>query len=585
MLSLKAQTNTHHVRCEKCRKGHRAHLILCNLNEFNIPYLQVLLNNDLSMIHSYEEAAFLDGYGPLAPCHSKELCSTWHRDSHRILTRGIMVHMKKCPAVFEFYYPYNLNSCPYVLLVCQNPHSHTPQAILDVFNSLLKDLGWKLADATPWRIILDSAFVNGLRHALGWVQLCDSTLGDLHPSLSNADHAAQMINKLRDRHYPQGTGLEGAYHILEQHMRLPPEKRYVHCVEEHSVTGEGKIYLVICMFKAMSELLLETKRPSIDTSFKRLHKWQEFEIEAWFPEYHRSHAFTTSQSATAHHILFNRMFAIVCEDTGKSVQFRHIHGDGFDTFMADGHVGQALGLGLCCEEIYKNMSGYCAIERSKSLHTLMPYEHLARMYRYCFAHFVRNVLGLTGHVALEVRSAMMSIASAEPLPNFEATLQVIRQGGKKAADWLKNKESACGFAIAALYQPASKIPIEVWKASPSTSNGNEQAHRNINRDGIKLTMLAGIMRGMQYDSRAMSGLELLRTYGISSRDQQQTHFRRASRAIVRSTAVQKRAIQACDVEQQAAYKQLVGLQHKFLKHALKKERGVEQASKKIRISR
>ncbi|KAF8582115.1 hypothetical protein K439DRAFT_1511977 [Ramaria rubella] len=117
---------------------------------------------------------------------------------------------------------------------------------------------------------------------------------------------------------------------------------------------------------------------------------------------------------------------------------------------------------------------------------------------------------------------------AEPLPDFKGTLQLIRQGGKKAADWLKNKESAYGFAIAALYQPASKIPIEVWKASPSTSNGNEQAHRSINRDGVKLTMLAGIMRGMQYDSRVLSGLELLRMYGISTRDQLQTHFRRAS---------------------------------------------------------
>ncbi|KAF8584553.1 hypothetical protein K439DRAFT_1259042, partial [Ramaria rubella] len=89
------------------------------------------------------------------------------------------------------------------------------------------------------------------------------------------------------------------------------------------------------------------------------------------------------------------------------------------------------------------------------------------------------------------------------LANFEGTLQLIRQGGKKAADWLKNKESACGFAIAALYPPASKILIEVWKASPLTSNGNEQAHRSINRDGVKLTMLTGIMCGMQYDSHAI----------------------------------------------------------------------------------
>ena len=47
------------------------------------------------------------------------------------------------------------------------------------------------------------------------------------------------------------------------------------------------------MFKGMSELLLATKRPSIDTSFKRLHKWQEFEIEAWFPKYSRCKLFIT----------------------------------------------------------------------------------------------------------------------------------------------------------------------------------------------------------------------------------------------------------------------------------------------------
>lgn len=31
----------------------------------------------------------------------------------------------------------------------------------------------------------------------------------------------------------------------------------------------------------MSHRLLLARRVSIDTSFKRLHGWQEFEIEAW----------------------------------------------------------------------------------------------------------------------------------------------------------------------------------------------------------------------------------------------------------------------------------------------------------------
>ena len=54
-------------------------------------------------------------------------------------------------------------------------------------------------------------------------------------------------------------------------------------------------------------------------------------------------AFINSQSAAAHHILFRRIFAFAEADTGCAVRFRHIHGEGFDTFMADGHKGQALG--------------------------------------------------------------------------------------------------------------------------------------------------------------------------------------------------------------------------------------------------
>jgi len=95
-------------------------------------------------------------------------------------------------------------------------------------------------------------------------------------------------------------------------------------------------------------------------------------------------------------------------------------------------------------------------------------------------------------------------------------------------DKIKNK-----FVIPAIYQPLSLIPIEVWKAGPQTTNGNEQAHRNINRDGVNLTLLGGIMRGLQYDQRAMDALSLHDIHGIISRDQEATHFRRLERSVQR----------------------------------------------------
>jgi len=73
--------------------------------------------------------------------------------------------------------------------------------------------------------------------------------------------------------------------MVSHEKNLPLEDCYVHCAEEHDIPGEAKIRLVICMYKAMSELLLDAKHSSIDTSFKRLHQWQKFEIEAWFPQY------------------------------------------------------------------------------------------------------------------------------------------------------------------------------------------------------------------------------------------------------------------------------------------------------------
>ena len=99
--------------------------------------------------------------------------------------------------------------------------------------------------------------------------------------------------------------------------------------------------------------------------------------------------------------------------------------------------------------------------------------------------------------------------------------------------WLKDKETA-KFMIPALYQPYSLIPPYIWKASPSTTNGNEQAHRNINRNGTGLTLLAGIMRGQQHDMQMISGIDLHVSQGINTRDTISTHTFRATRAVSRT---------------------------------------------------
>ncbi|KIJ21161.1 hypothetical protein PAXINDRAFT_6931 [Paxillus involutus ATCC 200175] len=130
---------------------------------------------------------------------------------------------------------------------------------------------------------------------------------------------------------------------------------------------------------------------------------------------------------------------------------------------------------------------------------------------------------------------MFSLASSDPHPNIQRTLTFIQNWEQKHED----KETA-KFILPAIYRPMSLIEPYVWKASASTTNGNEQAHRSINRDGVNLTLLAGIMRGYQYDLHAMSSIDLHITYGITSRDSASTHLHRAKCAVSQSMLSQQK---------------------------------------------
>ncbi|KAH7903935.1 hypothetical protein BJ138DRAFT_1019827 [Hygrophoropsis aurantiaca] len=494
------------IQCQFRSQSHRHHLVLRSLQEYDTQYLRALLENDTMHISEHKNNAKRGGYGPLVPCtfvaspvEQKQRCSHWHRRADGQLRQGLLEKWQHhCQSKYDIYVPNDLSKCPHVVVICMNPHSHpppapikTPPPLVDLFRSILLRMEWKLADATPRRIVLDSGFMQGLRQELGWSLSTDRdpSLHDLHPSLGNLDHVRRLINTLRNERFPNGTGFDGAILLAKEHEKLPLEQRYVRCAETHSIstTTSEEFKLVICMSNSMSKHLQLSKRLSIDTSFKRLHGWQEFEIETWDLDHSRSvvgaRAFTTSQSAEAHFILFRRIFEIVEQDTGVPATFYHIHGTGFESVVADGHKGQGLGLGLYCQYLCRTINLPCMYEPSRQLSELDPYDHLRRFYRLCVTHFKRNILALKGQVSEDAYIAMLSLATSEPHPNIDLTLEIIRRGSKKAAAWLKDKTHGTKFALPAVYRPKSLIPLEIWKASPSTTNGNEQAHRNINASG------------------------------------------------------------------------------------------------------
>lgn len=142
----------------------------------------------------------------------------WHRLQNGYLDRGELHRDIKCDVTFDIYTPkkVDLNRVPKIVLVCTNKHNHpppipakTPPLYQKIFSSLLVNLGWKLADATVRRISLDSGFMRSLRAELGWTDIRDPVLANLHPSFGNVDHVKRMILDLRDSHFPAGTGFKG----------------------------------------------------------------------------------------------------------------------------------------------------------------------------------------------------------------------------------------------------------------------------------------------------------------------------------------------------------------------------------------
>lgn len=148
---------------------------------------------------------------------------------------------RRCHATFQIFIPCDIAACPRIVVLCRNPHSHpppapvkTPPALKSIFFDLLSLLTWRLADAMPRQIFLDTAFVEGLQQALSWDPVhmgCNATLPDLHPSFANLDHMRWLINSRHTDYYPCGTEYDGMYHFT--HFNIANDDRITRCCTSH----------------------------------------------------------------------------------------------------------------------------------------------------------------------------------------------------------------------------------------------------------------------------------------------------------------------------------------------------------------
>ncbi|KAK0464267.1 uncharacterized protein EV420DRAFT_1475775 [Desarmillaria tabescens] len=243
-----------------------------------------------------------------------------------------------------------------------------------------------------------------------------------------------------------------------------------------------------------------------------------------------------SQSAVAHKFLFNQIRRIVFEDTGKDIQYHHLHSPNLSSHQGichwgiDQDRGQAKGLGMHLQQIAQEELPHSTLdlhEPWKRLVDLTDYEHVHRL------------------VSEAVKTDMRSLMCIEH-PDWEGTLQRIRQEGKAAGNqWLDDKINS-GFALEAMCQAKSKIPLDIWCTSSPSTNLSEALHADVNREGIQCLLVGAICRGHHYDLMHLKAQQVHSTMGILSCNNPTNYMLRESRSLQRLSCSQSGILDKVD---------------------------------------
>ncbi|KAF5366384.1 hypothetical protein D9758_009754 [Tetrapyrgos nigripes] len=556
------------IKCEHYSAlSNRDHFFDASISDgsYNLDYLEAVLCEDEDEIERIETEASAQGYGPRIECctvtnfsSQRVYCPHAHRTADGGLLQQPKLQLVQCKSKFRQYVPLEeyRAECPFILIVCSGVHEHpiplplkTPTRVKSELYTLLGKLDVDLADMTPRRF---------LRHPVVKAYLVDRfpllnspTVSDLHISLANRSHLKVYIDAVKTQCFPEGTGWKGlAYLKQQQDSLLAPEEHYVRTMltlpldhfdgnTEDSFDDSDNddfkgpvdpelgnvVRIAICMTREGSQRLASTQYLQSDIAFKRVIGYYEFELGALDRASNTyitfCRVYTTRKSAAVHSRILREIDDVLTTDVGRGLYFRHIHGTRSDDYgdgqfvlhwVVDEDRGQAKGIGLRLREIAQQFPNKHDLEEPHRLLTdLDPYDHLRRFLTLCTVHFSRNIR--SSSVSEEVRNLMRSLLCIEH-SDWDGTLNAIcTLGGKTGIDWVNNKQSSC-FAFPGLCWQKSLIPYDVWIARTMSTNPNEGGHHDVNREGVRNSLVGGTKKAMHFDHLKQQSLKINENLGI-----------------------------------------------------------------------
>ncbi|KAG1840477.1 hypothetical protein DFJ58DRAFT_91415 [Suillus subalutaceus] len=120
---------------------------------------------------------------------------------------------------------------------------------------------------------------------------------------------------------------------------------------------------------------------------------------------------------------------------------------------------------------------------------------------------------------IPVSGTLLSVGSYSVLSSFsKPCTDKVRTSSRHSQREDPRLSSTCSLQFNAAII-IKRYTEDITRARPATTNGNERAHRNINRDGVNLTLLGG----RAFDDRAAQSIDVHVSLGIGTRDRDSTH--------------------------------------------------------------
>ncbi|KAF7334423.1 hypothetical protein MVEN_02271600 [Mycena venus] len=447
------------VRCEFFSSDNRLHLCRFLDESYDLDYIEAYFHEDEDELERIENAAQAMGYGPLVACRTvtnfssqRVHCPHDHRNDEGHPLKNFE------PSALIFL-SFQAASTPTPSLFPKKTPVHIRHEISTLLNSINDDL----ADLTPRRFLRHPVVKSYLQRQ--FPNVFNPTLIELHTSLANRAHLKAYITAAKVDLFPAGTGWKGVLRLKEwQDSHLLQKEHYIRKileipdfpVDEFDVDGP----------LSPSTAPPTTLRIIICMSpigSERLKKSQYIQSDIGF---RRIEGFMEFEMAAMDRIANTSVIFLRVYLNRQTAAAHHI-------ILSE--IGQIVEQDTGSAIWWRHLHADSATETPAGM-----------------------ILQWTGD------------QHGGQAKGIGLYLQELAQG---MPNWVQDKIRS-KFAFSALCWERSFIPEDVWKAGEAHSNLIESVHADVNREGVRCTLVGGLKKGQAFDKMKMKTLEVFEDFNI-----------------------------------------------------------------------